>query len=80
VGTIHSHLAQAIHHGELQADARDYFTEDQEGELRAAAAEHGLESLGKLKEALGNRVDYTVLHYFRAFALRKQGRSAGMNP
>jgi ATP-dependent DNA helicase RecQ len=70
VGTLHSHLAQAIQFGELQADPRDYFTEAEEAELRAAAAEHGLESLGKLKEALGNRFEYPVLHYFRAFSMR----------
>ena len=69
--TIHSHLAQAIQHREFDADPRDYFTAEEETELRAAAAEHGLESLGKLKEVLGNRYDYPVLHYFRAFALRK---------
>jgi hypothetical protein len=69
--TIHNHLAQAIQHGELQADPRDYYTAEQEAELRAAAAEHGFESLGKLKEALGNRYDYPTLHYFRAFELRR---------
>ncbi len=70
--TIHSHLAQAIRHGEWSASPRDYFTEEDEKEMRAAAAEHGLESLGKLKEALGNRYDYPVLHYFRAFEQRGQ--------
>ena len=69
--TIHNHLAQAIQQNELKANARDYFTAEEEDELRAAAAEHGLESLGKLKEALGNRYDYPVLHYFRAFETRK---------
>jgi hypothetical protein len=38
--------------------------------MREAAAEHGLESLGKLKEALNNRFDYPTLHYFRAFETR----------
>jgi ATP-dependent DNA helicase RecQ len=71
VSTIHNHLAQAIQQGELKADPRDYFTAEEENELRAAAAEHGMESLGKLKEALGNRYDYPVLHYFRAFETRK---------
>jgi ATP-dependent DNA helicase RecQ len=69
--TIHSHLSQAIQQNELKADARDYFTAEEENELRVASAEHGLESLGKLKEALGNRYDYPVLHYFRAFETRK---------
>ncbi|WP_397383980.1 DNA helicase RecQ [Prosthecobacter sp.] len=71
LSTIHGHLAQAIQLGELKADPRDYFTAAEEDELRAAAAEHGMESLGKLKEALGNRYDYPVLHYFRAFETRK---------
>ncbi|MHB1078569.1 MAG: DNA helicase RecQ [Prosthecobacter sp.] len=71
ISTIHNHLAQAIQQGELKADSRDYFTAEEEDELRAAAAEHGMESLGKLKEALGNRYDYPVLHYFRAFETRK---------
>ncbi len=71
VSTIHNHLAQAIQQGELKANPRDYFTAEEEDELRAAAAEHGLESLSKLKEALGNRYDYPVLHYFRAFETRK---------
>lgn len=70
--TIHSHLAQAIRHGVLKADPRDYFSADEEAEMRAAAAEHGMESLGKLKEALGNRHDYPVLNYFRAFEQRRQ--------
>ena len=69
--TIHGHLAQAIQQGELKANPRDYFTVEEEAEIRAAAAEHGLESLGKLKEALDNRYDYPVLHYFRAFETRK---------
>jgi len=71
ISTIHNHLAQAIQQGELKADPRDYFNTEEERELRAAAAEHGMESLGKLKEALGNRYDYPVLHYFRAFETRK---------
>lgn len=31
-----------------------------------------MESLGKLKEALGNLHDYPVLNYFRAFEQRRQ--------
>ncbi len=71
ISTIHSHLAQAIQLGELKADPRDYFTAEEEDELRAAAAEHGMESLSKLKEALGSRYDYSALHYFRAFETRR---------
>ncbi|MDI1313459.1 ATP-dependent DNA helicase RecQ, partial [Prosthecobacter sp.] len=71
IGTIHSHLAQGIQQGEVKADPRDYYSVEEEEELRAAAAEHGVESLGKLKEALSNRYEYPVLHYFRAFETRK---------
>ncbi len=72
ISTIHSHLAQAIQHGELAANPRDYYSAAQEAEMRTATAEHGLESLGKLKEALGDRIDYPTLHYFRAFETRKR--------
>jgi len=71
ISTIHNHLAQAIQHGQLQANPRDHYSAEAEAEIRATVAEHGLESLGKLKEALGSRYDYPVLHYFRAFAQRK---------
>lgn len=71
VGTVHTHLSQAIASGALQADPRDYFSAEEEQLLRQAAAEHGLESLGKLKEALNNRFDYPTLHYFRAFETRQ---------
>ncbi|HCN77658.1 MAG TPA: DNA helicase RecQ [Verrucomicrobiales bacterium] len=74
--TIHNHLSQAIQHGELKAEPRDYFTAEEEAEIRDAAAEHGLESLGKLKEALGNRFDYPVLNYFRAFEQREKPQRA----
>ena len=70
ISTIHSHLAQVITSGDLQADPRDYFSAEDEQTLRQAAAEHGLESLGKLREALGNQFDYPTLHYFRAFEMR----------
>ncbi|MES2594904.1 MAG: DNA helicase RecQ [Verrucomicrobiota bacterium] len=71
LSTIHNHLAQAIQQGQLQANPRDHYSAEEETEIRAAVAEHGLESLGKLKEALGNRYDYPVLHYFRAFEQQK---------
>ncbi|WP_395740458.1 DNA helicase RecQ [Prosthecobacter sp.] len=71
ISTIHNHLAQAIQAGELKADPRDYYNAEEEAEMQAAASEHGIESLGKLKETLGNRYDYPVLHYFRAFETRK---------
>ena len=72
LSTIHSHIAQAISTGELKAELRDYFTEEDEQILRQAAESNGLESLSKLKEALGDRFDYPTLHYFRAFMSRKQ--------
>ena len=70
VSTIHNHLAQAIASGALQADPRDYFSVEDEQLMREAAAEHGLESLSKLKEALNHRFDYPTLHYFRAYEIR----------
>lgn len=76
VGTIHSHLAQAIAAGEFQAEPRDYYSAEQERQLRQAAGEHGLESLGKLKAVLGDRFDYPTLHYFRAFELRADAKRA----
>jgi ATP-dependent DNA helicase RecQ len=72
VGTIHSHLARAIAAGELAADPRDYFSVEDEEAMRGAAAQYGLDSIGKLKEALGDRFDYPVLHYFRAFRQRRE--------
>ncbi len=70
VSTIHNHLSQAITSGALQADPRDYFSVEDEQTMRQAADEYGLESLGKLKEALVNQFEYTTLHYFRAFEMR----------
>ena len=72
LSTIHSHIAQAISTGELKAEMRDYFTEEDEQILRQAAESNSLESLSKLKEVLGDRFDYPTLHYFRAFMSRKQ--------
>ncbi|HEY1048357.1 MAG TPA: DNA helicase RecQ [Prosthecobacter sp.] len=71
VSTVHNHLSQAIAGGVLQADPRDYYSAEDAQMMRQAVAEHGLESLGKLKEALNNRFDYPTLHYFRAFETRK---------
>ncbi len=70
VSTFHSHLAQAISTGDLKADPRDYYSAEDEEIIRAAATEHGLGSLGTLKDALQNRFDYSTLHYFRAFEQR----------
>ncbi len=74
ISTIHNHLSQAIAGGVLEADPRDYYSVEDENLIRQAAAEHGIESLGKLKEALNNRFDYPTLHYFRAFETRKPGK------
>jgi ATP-dependent DNA helicase RecQ len=76
ISTVHSHLAQAIQQGELKAELHDYFTPEQIAELRAAAAEHGLESLSQLKAALADQYDYPSLHYFRAFETRVTGKTA----
>ncbi len=71
ISTIHSHLAQAIVSGDLPADPRDYYSAEDEQQLRQAAEEHGLASLGKLRAVLGDRFDYLTLHYCRAFETRK---------
>jgi ATP-dependent DNA helicase RecQ len=71
--TIHSHLAQSIASGALEADPRDYYSAEDEQLLRQAVAEHGLGSLARLKEAVDHRLDYIALHYFRAFENRGGG-------
>ena len=69
--TIHSHLAEAIAAGELDAAPRDFYDAALEAELRAAAATHGLEALGPIFGALEGRVSFSTLHIFRAFTRRE---------
>ena len=70
-GTVAQHLAMAIESGDLKAEPRDFYTEEEERLIDAAAAEHGFERLGPLHEALGGAVTYDKLHVYRAFKQRK---------
>jgi ATP-dependent DNA helicase RecQ len=70
-GTVAQHLAMAIGSGDLKAEPRDFYTEEEERLIDAAAAEHGFERLGPLHEALGGAVTYDKLHVYRAFKQRK---------
>ena len=68
--TIHQHLAEAIANGDLDASPRDFYPPEVEAELAEAAQVHGLAFLKPLHDALGGRVPYETLSYFRAFARR----------
>lgn len=68
--TVHAHLALAIASGELVASLRDFMSAEDEALIRAAAAEHGLESTKRLRDALDERIDYVTLNYFRAVVQR----------
>ncbi len=68
--TICRHLADAIAAGKLEAAPRDFYSPEDERAISAAAEAHGLDSLGKLHEALGDRIPYEKLHFYRAFATR----------
>jgi ATP-dependent DNA helicase RecQ len=70
-GTVAQHLALAIGSGELKADPRDFYSEEEERRMDAVAAEHGVERLVPLHEALGGAVTYDKLHVYRAFKQRK---------
>jgi len=64
--TIHQHLCQAITCGALEPDPRAYYSAEDEVLLREAADKVGLQSLGALRTATGDRFDYITLGYFRA--------------
>jgi len=73
-GTICGHLAQAVTHGMLDLDPRDYYTEAEEKRIAAAVATtgQGLANLGPIHQALGGDITYAKLHFYRAFALRAE--------
>jgi ATP-dependent DNA helicase RecQ len=69
--TIVKHVADAIEAGE-SFDASTYFTPAQEQELEAVFARLGDGALGPIKEALGERYDYSQLNLFRAVRRARQ--------
>jgi hypothetical protein len=72
-GTVCGHLAQAVTMGLLDLSPRDFYSEAEEAQIAAAVAEHGLETLGALHQALNGEITYAKLHFFRAFAKRAAG-------
>jgi len=69
--TIAKHLADAIAAGKLDASPRQFYSLEDERAISAAVELHGLDSLGLLHEALGERISYETLHFYRAFATRE---------
>lgn len=70
-GTICKHLADAISAGKLEASPRDFYSEEEERAITVVAEELGLDSLGKLHDALGGKIGYESLHFYRAFATKE---------
>jgi len=71
--TISSHLAQAVAHGMVNLAPREFYTEEEEMRIAAAAAQHGMDQLGPIHHALGGAISYEKLHFYRAFAKRAAG-------
>ncbi|MEX2580191.1 MAG: DNA helicase RecQ [Verrucomicrobiales bacterium] len=76
-GTVGSHIAKCLHEGLIDLPPRDFYTEEEEQRMAAAAEKHGLESLGRIHAALGGGISYEKLHFFRSFACRKPRSGAG---
>ena len=70
--TIQGHLAAVIEAGE-ELDVSGLLTAEEHREITTALAKHGVMSLGKIREALGNRFDYGKLHISRALYQRAAG-------
>jgi ATP-dependent DNA helicase RecQ len=64
--TIETHLAAAIEGG-ARLDARAFYTEAEEAEMRAAFAGHEGEAMSPVFAALDGRLSYGKLRIFRAF-------------
>ena len=77
-GTIAQHFAMAIVSGDLMADPRDFYTQDEEQLIASAAAECGFDRLGPLHEALGGHITYDKLHIYRAFQQRSSAANRGI--
>ncbi len=78
-GTVCSHLAQAVTHGMLDLNPRDFYTEEEEQRIAEAVAgtETGLDQLGPIHQALGGKITYEKLHLYRAFAKRVSRAAEG---
>ena len=68
--TIAQHFASAIISGDLKAEARDFYSYEDERVIEQAAVAHGFDRLAPLHEALGGRISYETLHFYRAFRQR----------
>jgi len=71
VGTIYSHLAEAIDSGE-EIDLAQFVTADQQREISAAFDAVGMSSLSLVRDHLGQRYEYGVLKLCRAQRIREQ--------
>jgi len=70
--TIQGHLAAAVEAGE-DIDIGPLLTPAEHREISEAFERHGVVSLGRVKEALGNKFDYGKLHISRALYQRSAG-------
>jgi ATP-dependent DNA helicase RecQ len=68
--TIAQHFASAIVSGGLQAKSSDFYSSEDEQLIDQAATAHGYDRIGPLHEALGGRIPYDTLHFYRAFRQR----------
>ena len=68
--TVAQHFANAIVSGDLKAEPRDFYSCEAEQLIDQAAVEHGYDRLAPLYEALGGRIPYDQLHFYRAFRQR----------
>jgi ATP-dependent DNA helicase RecQ len=64
-GTIYSHLAEGIEHGE-PVELGKFFTMAELAEVASAFGRNGFGALGPVFESLGGTVDYGRLRIFRA--------------
>lgn len=74
LGTIYSHLNEAILAGE-EIDLGRFFTVEEQQEVWETFQKSGLDSLTSLFEALGGRYDYGRLRLFRALMISRQSPS-----
>lgn len=68
-GTVSSHLARAIDAG-ADVDAGAFYSEEQASRMADAFAAAGWETLGPVKEILGDTISYDTLRIFRSITQR----------